>query len=97
MRMMMRVMFDLEKANEAIKSGSMGKILENALKEIKPEASYFTAEDGNRTGYFFFDMKDTTQIPTLAEPFFLQLGAKIEIKPVMNADDLKAGLAKLPR
>jgi hypothetical protein len=40
----------------------------------------------------FFDMKELSQIPTIVEPLFLQLNAKIELLPAMNLDDLTAGL-----
>src|SRR4051794_13125443 len=95
MRMLMRVTCAIGKGNDAIRTGAMGKIIESASKEMKPEASYFTADGGSRTAYFFFDMKDSSQLPALAEPFFAQLDAKVEFQPVMNADDLKVGLSKL--
>ncbi|MBI3726253.1 hypothetical protein HY251_20195 [bacterium] len=95
MRMLMRVTCAIDKGNEAIKNGTMGKILENAAKEMKPEATYFLADAGSRTAYFFFDMKDSSQMPVFAEPFFAQLNAKVEFQPAMSADDLKAGLSKL--
>jgi hypothetical protein len=62
--------------------------------EPKPEASYFTAEDGKRTAFFVFDLKDPTMIPTIAEPFFMNLNASIELSPVMNLEDMKAGVEK---
>jgi len=34
-------------------------------------------------------------IPSVAEPFFFDLGADIEATPVMNADDLRKGLQKM--
>ena len=40
-------------------------------------------------------MKDTTDIPRIVELPFHLLNAEIEVTPVMNADDLKAGLAKV--
>jgi hypothetical protein len=95
MRMLMRVTLDIDKGNEAIKTGAMGKIIENAAKDMKPEAMYFTTDNGSRTGYFFFDMKDSSQMPPIAEPFILHLNAKVELIPVMNIEDLKTGLSKL--
>jgi hypothetical protein len=95
MRMLMRVTCDIDKGNEAIKSGTMGEIIERAAKDMKPEAMYFTTDKGERTGYFFFDMKDSHQLAPIAEPFLLNLNANVEVMPVMNIEDLKMGLSKV--
>jgi len=61
---------------------------------LKPEAVYFAADNGQRTGFIFLDMKDASQIPAIAEPWFLAFNASIEIQPVMVPKDLaKAGPA----
>lgn len=62
------------------------------MAEIKPEAAYFTAIDGNRTGLIFFDLKEPSQIPAIAEPFFMSVGAAIELFPVMTPQDIQKGL-----
>jgi hypothetical protein len=33
-------------------------------------------------------------IPSIAEPFFMNLSASIELSPVMNLEDMKAGVEK---
>ena len=95
MRMMMQFWIPVEAGNEAARTGALGQTIEKILAQMKPEAAYFTAStDGERGGYIVFDMKDTSQIPAVAEPLFLAFNAKVMLSPVMNAQDLaKAGPA----
>jgi hypothetical protein len=64
------------------------------METTKPEAAYFTSEDGLRTGFIFFDMKEVSDIPMIAEPLFMELDAEVTFTPVMNAQDVKLGLEK---
>ena len=43
----------------------------------------------------FVDAADGATLPSLAEPMWLQLGASVEAVPVMNQQELGAGLARL--
>jgi hypothetical protein len=92
MRMMLRIKMPTESGNRAIKDGSLGKILEDTISTLRAEAAYFVAEDGARCAMVFFDMKDSAEIPPIVEPLFIGLGAKLELLPVMNTDDLRKGL-----
>jgi len=98
MRMLLRVSIPAETGNAAAKAGTLGSTVERILAELKPEAAYFFADDsGNRSGSIVFDMKDTSQIPGIAEPWFLAFNAKVSFRPVMNPQDLAAaapGIAK---
>jgi hypothetical protein len=68
--------------------------LQSILAEQKPEAAYFTEMDGRRTGIIIVDVKDPSQIPALAEPYFLAFNAEVGFHPAMTAADLeKAGPA----
>jgi hypothetical protein len=93
MRMLLRVSIPVETGNAAAKNGTLGSTVEGILADLKPEAAYFFADDnGNRSGSIVFDMKDTSQIPGIAEPWFLAFNAKVSFRPVMNPQDLaKAG------
>jgi hypothetical protein len=84
-----------EESNALIKDGSIGQAMETIIGNLQPEAAYFCPLDGNRGGYLVFDMEDESELVTKLEPFWLQLGATIETFPVMNADELRAGLQSL--
>ena len=89
MRVLMKVEFPVEAGNAAIMEGTLPKTIESILQEQNPEAAYFFASNGKRAGLLFLDLKDPSQIPALAEPWFLAFNASIEIQPVMNREDLK--------
>jgi hypothetical protein len=62
------------------------------MQALQPEAAYFTALDGKRTSLIVFDLKEPSQIPSIAEPFFGAVNASIELTPVMTIEDLQPGL-----
>ena len=95
MRMMLRWTVPVEKGNAMIDDGSMGTVLETLMARIKPEAAYFLADRGKRGGMVFFDMKEPSDIPRIAEILFRGADASLEFVPVMNADDLKKALGSL--
>ena len=62
------------------------------LDELKPEAAYFAEYDGQRAAFLFIHLDDASEIPAVAEPWFLAFNAVVEFQPAMSADDLfKAG------
>lgn len=89
MRFLMKVSLPVERGNAAAKDGSLGKKIGAILAELKPEAAYFAPDStGRRSGYLFFDMQDPSQIPAVAEPWFMAFNAAVEIVPVMTPADL---------
>jgi hypothetical protein len=94
MRFLVKVSIPVEAGNAAAKAGKLGETIQSILAEMKPEAVYFTDDSGQRTGFIVLDMQDASQIPAIAEPWFLAFNASIEIHPVMVPEDLaKAGPA----
>jgi hypothetical protein len=89
MRMMMQFSIPVEAGNHAARTGAFGPTFQKTLAALKPEAAYFTSgATGERGGFIVFDLKDTSDIPAVAEPFFLAFNAKVNFVPVMNAEDL---------
>ena len=62
MRMMLRWTVPVEKGNSMVHDGSMGTLIESLMKQLQPEAAYFLAEGGERSGMVFFDMKESSRI-----------------------------------
>ena len=89
MRCLLKVSIPVVTGNATISDGSLGTTIESILADLKPEAAYFAVDNGKRTGFIFFDLKDASQIPAVAEPWFLAFDAHVELHPAMNLEDLK--------
>ena len=64
------------------------------LEDSKAEAAYFSADGGMRGCFVVVNMDDASQMPALAEPWFLAFNASVEVLPVMTPEDLgRAGPA----
>ena len=89
---MFKISWPVEAGNAAVKEGL--KAIPQILEEQKPEAVYFIVEGGKRTTIMVINVDDASQLPAIAEPWFLAVNASIEITPAMVPEDLqKAGPA----
>jgi hypothetical protein len=96
MRMLFDVTFPHEPFNTAVRDGTAGKTLTKILEAINPEAVYFTEQDGHRGAVLVVNMEKASQIPALAEPWFLHFNADCKIRVAMTPEDLqRAGLEEL--
>jgi hypothetical protein len=75
--------------NAAVREGTVGEKLGRILEETKPEAVYFTEDDGNRAVVMVVNVDDSSQVPALAEPWFLNFDADCRIRIAMTPDDLQ--------
>jgi hypothetical protein len=87
-RFLLKVTIPVESGNAASRAGKLGATIQSILADLKPEAVYFTDDNGQRAGYIFLEMQDASEIPAIAEPWFLAFNAAIEIRPVMRPEDL---------
>ncbi len=96
MRMLLNVRMPHEPFNTLVRTGKVGAIMGRILDEIKPEAVYFSEQDGTRGAILIVDVKEPSRVPSIAEPFFLQFNADCHFHIVMSPEDLKkAGLEEL--
>ena len=94
MRMLMNVRIPHEPFNTYVRDGSIAELIPRVMEAIKPEAADFTEQAGGRGAVLIVNLDAPSQIPALAEPWFLLFNADCEFRVVMSAEDLqKAGLA----
>lgn len=92
MRVLVKVSFPVEAGNAMAKNGF--KAIQKILEQQKPEAAYFVAQNGKRTGILILNVENASEMAEIAEPWFLALNAEIEVTPAMVPADLeKAGPA----
>ena len=96
MRFMLIVRMSTERANVAVREGRVGDLLRRSMEQLQPEAAYFGPLDGMRTAFLVINLDDPSRIPAISEPFYQELGARLDFVPVMTAEELAAGIAALP-
>jgi hypothetical protein len=95
MRVIVKFTFPTQETNPLVQDGSIGQTMQTMIGNLRPEAAYFCHVGGRRGGYLVANLEEGSELVTKIEPFFLEMGAQIETFPVMNADELGAGLRNL--
>ena len=68
MRMLLNIRIPHEPFNSFVRDGTIGELMERILAEMKPEAAYFTSENGTRGAILIVNLEEPSQIPKFAEP-----------------------------
>lgn len=96
MKMLLEITLPHHPFNAAVRDGTAGSKLNRILEATKPEAVYFTDQDGQRGAVLIVDLPDASKLPALVEPWMLTFEADIKLRPVMTPGDLMlAGLDEL--
>jgi hypothetical protein len=94
--MLLNVILPHEPFNTAVRNGTAGATIGRILEEIKPEAVYFTEQNGHRGATLVVNVNQPSDIPALAEPWFLNFNADCQFRVVMSPEELQqAGLEEL--
>jgi hypothetical protein len=91
MRMLLTATIPNETGNAAVKNGTLGSTIQKILADLKPEAAHFIASpSGERCALIVFDMKESSELPKIAEPWFLAFNSRVSVQPAMTPQDLAA-------
>lgn len=88
MRFMMLVQMPIEPFNTAVKNGTASTKMKKIMEAIKPEHAWFGERDGKRGGIMIVNIDSPSDIPRLAEPWFLTFNAEVEFRVAMSPEDL---------
>lgn len=88
MRMIMQVQFPIEPFNTAVKNGSIADTIKKIMEATKPEHAWFSERNGKRGGILVVNVDSPSDVPRLAEPWFLALNAEVEFRIAMTPEDL---------
>ena len=95
MRFLVRAQIPTKTGNKMIKNPRFLQELENYIHKVEAEAAYFFEASGDRTFAFIVNIESADMIPSIAEPLFQDIGAKVEFHPVMVFEDLKKAVEHL--
>jgi 6-phosphofructokinase len=84
------VKFPMEPFNTMVKDGSIAEAMGKIMEAIKPSSAYFIEEDGRRCGILAVECPTASDIPRLAEPWFLTFNATVQLRAAMTVEDLMA-------
>ncbi len=79
MRYLVHISIPHEPFNQYAREGSAGAKLQQVLEATKPEAMYFTDQHGGRGGTAVYNVDSASDIPSIAEPWFMTFEAELEI------------------
>jgi hypothetical protein len=96
MRVMLTISLPPEPFNTLAREGTVGQKIGTILQETKPESIYFTGNRYGRGAIAVYDVQDGSDVPGVAEPWFLTFNAEIEYGPAMTPEELgKSGLEEI--
>ena len=93
MKVLFKISLPVERFNELARKGAAGQKLASILEATKPESVYFTGNQSGRGVVAVYDLADGSQVPAVAEPWFLTFDAHIEYSVAISGEEMaKANL-----
>ncbi len=96
MRFLVNIEVPHEPFNTFVREGIAGEKIGRCVEETKPESIYFHEANGHRTVTAIYNIDKTSDLPSIAEPWFLTFQADCHFHAAMTPEDLgNAGLDAL--
>ena len=96
MKMILTVTLPHESFNALIKKGTIGNVINDIMGELKPEAAYFSLNEGKRSIFLVVNVDNAGDYVKYAEPFFLKFNADIKYDIVITPEEIKnSGLEEI--
>lgn len=89
MKFLIRATMEVEAGNHLCRDKEMNQKMEAVMSDVRPESVYFGIEKGQRTVLCLVNVESASDIPRIAEPFWLAFKANVEFTPVMSSEDFK--------
>jgi hypothetical protein len=87
-KILFNITFPVERFNELARKGTAGQKLASILEATKPESIYFTGNQSGRGAVAVYDCVDGSQVPAVAEPWFLTFDAQIEYSVAISGEEM---------
>ncbi len=88
MKFLVKATLPVESGNALVKDPNMQQRMDTVMGDIRPEAVYFTIEDGQRTVYFVVEVGGIEDMPRVAEPLWLSWKANVTFLPAFTPEDM---------
>lgn len=92
MRFLLKATIPVESGNAFVKDPNFQQRMEQVMGDIRPEAAFFTIENGQRTIYFIVDVQGVEDMPRIAEPLWLSWNADVTMLPVFIPEDFEKSM-----
>jgi hypothetical protein len=90
-KILFQITFPVERFNELAREGTAGQKLAAIVEATKPESIYFTGSLSGRGAVAVYDFADGSQVPAVAEPWFLTFDAHIEYSLAISGQEMAKG------
>ncbi|MGH9783817.1 MAG: hypothetical protein ACRD88_06485 [Terriglobia bacterium] len=87
MLFLVKVTLPVEAGNKLLRDPKWQERIQRLVRGARAKDAYFTVADGQRTMYLIVDGIESSEIPKIAEPFWLSLNASVEFIPAMSQKD----------